>query len=107
MVLRIFVPEDQACPVIPRAAVDDYLGRPAVQVVQQERAWPERAGIFAGQRRIDTQVNPGMVGVNSPPDVHDDQITALRPVYAHEAGRLVVLLVQACVFRALPPTVVR
>lgn len=30
----VFVPEDQARSVMPRAAENDYLGRPAIQVVQ-------------------------------------------------------------------------
>jgi len=46
-----------------------------------------------------------MIRVNRPPDVHDDQIAALRPVDAYKPGRLVVLLVQAGAFRVFPPAV--
>lgn len=43
MDLRTFVPEDQASPIMPWAAIDDDLGRPPVKMVQQERARAERA----------------------------------------------------------------
>src|SRR3990167_7726942 len=46
-----------------------------------------------------------MVRVSRPPYVHDDQITALRPVHANKAGSLVVLLVQAGVLGTLPPPI--
>jgi hypothetical protein len=40
----IRVPEDQTRAVVPGATLDDDLGRPAVQVVQQKGAW-----LFPGQ----------------------------------------------------------
>lgn len=46
-----------------------------------------------------------MVRVGCPPDVHDDHVATLWSVDAHKPGRLVVLLVQAGVFRTLPPAV--
>lgn len=39
------------------------------------------------------------------PDLHDNHVAALRHVYPHEAGRLVILLLQAGVLRFLPPTI--
>lgn len=42
----IRVPEDQTRAVVPGATLDDDLGRPAVQVVQQKGAWH-----FPGQYR--------------------------------------------------------
>lgn len=39
----VFLPEDQTCPIVPGAAEDDDFRRPAVQVVQQERAGAENA----------------------------------------------------------------
>lgn len=42
----VFVPEDQTSSIMPGAAVDDDLGRPAIQVVKQERARAEGRSIF-------------------------------------------------------------
>jgi hypothetical protein len=42
----ICVPEHQARSVMPRAAENDYLGRPAVQVVKKKWARPEGARLF-------------------------------------------------------------
>lgn len=46
-----------------------------------------------------------MIWVDRSPDRHNDQVTALRPVYALKAGCFVILLVKAGVASTLPPTV--
>lgn len=99
------MPEDQSRTVIPRPAVDNGLGRPAVEMVQHERPGAECARLFTRQYRIGAQVYPRMVRVRSAPNGHDDQISPLRPVDSDETSGLVMLLVQAGVLCTLPPTI--
>ncbi len=103
--VRVFVPEDQACSVMPRPTEYDDLGRPAVEVVQQERPSAMHRNRLAPQRGVSAEKDSGVVRVLGAPYFHHDHVAALRHANTFKTCFLIGLLGQARAVCLLPPPV--